>query len=100
MTRVVAHDRCHHWHGSPSRYNIPMLDFGTTASISILFLVDPPGTVPAFISLTARQTPPQRRKTALVASLTATLRKGVRYSFWCAVGSHRSKGMSGSFVAR
>ncbi|MBA2385072.1 MAG: hypothetical protein H0V68_10490 [Actinobacteria bacterium] len=35
-----------------------------------------------------------------VASLTATLRKGVRYSYWCAVGSHGSKGMSGSFVAR
>jgi plastocyanin len=35
-----------------------------------------------------------------VASLTATLRKGVRYSYWCAVGSHRSKGMSGSFIAR
>ena len=34
------------------------------------------------------------------ASLTATLRKGVKYSYWCAVGSHRSKGMSGSFVAR
>lgn len=34
------------------------------------------------------------------ASLTATLKKGVRYSFWCSVGSHRSKGMSGSFVAR
>ena len=34
------------------------------------------------------------------ATLTATLKKGVRYSFWCAVGSHRSKGMSGSFVAR
>ena len=34
------------------------------------------------------------------AGLTATLKKGVRYSFWCAVGSHRSKGMSGSFVAR
>ena len=33
-------------------------------------------------------------------SLTATLKKGVKYSFWCAVGSHRSKGMSGSFVAR
>ena len=33
------------------------------------------------------------------ATLTATLRQGVRYSFWCAVGSHRSKGMSGSFVA-
>ena len=34
------------------------------------------------------------------ASLTATLKKGVRYSFWCAVGSHRSKGMSGSFIVR
>lgn len=34
------------------------------------------------------------------ANLTATLKKGVRYSFWCSVGSHRSKGMSGSFVAR
>ena len=34
------------------------------------------------------------------ASLTAQLKKGVTYSYWCAVGSHRSKGMSGSFVAR
>ncbi|MGH3071823.1 MAG: hypothetical protein ACRDNB_06085 [Gaiellaceae bacterium] len=34
------------------------------------------------------------------ASFTATLKKGVRYSFWCAVGSHRSKGMRGSFIAR
>jgi len=34
------------------------------------------------------------------ARLTAALRKGVRYTYWCAVGSHRSKGMSGSFVAR
>jgi uncharacterized cupredoxin-like copper-binding protein len=34
------------------------------------------------------------------SSLTATLKKGVRYSFWCAVGDHRSEGMSGSFVAR
>jgi len=50
-----------------------MLDFGTTAFISILFLVDPPGTVPAFISLTARYSPVKRKKTALVASLTATL---------------------------
>ena len=32
--------------------------------------------------------------------LTMTLRKGVRYRFWCAVGSHAKKGMSGSFVAR
>jgi multiple antibiotic resistance protein len=50
-----------------------MLDFATTAFISILFLVDPPGTVPAFISLTSRFTPVKRRKTAFVASLTATL---------------------------
>ena len=50
-----------------------MLDFGTTAFISILFLVDPPGTVPAFISLTAKHTPEKRRKTVLVASLTTTL---------------------------
>jgi uncharacterized cupredoxin-like copper-binding protein len=34
------------------------------------------------------------------SSITATLKKGVRYSFWCAVGDHRSEGMSGSFVAR
>lgn len=34
------------------------------------------------------------------ATLTAQLKKGVRYAYWCAVGSHRSKGMSGSFVAR
>jgi plastocyanin len=37
---------------------------------------------------------------ARTASLTATLKKGVKYTYWCAVGSHRSKGMSGSFVAR
>jgi plastocyanin len=34
------------------------------------------------------------------ASLTAVLKRGVKYTYWCAVGSHRSKGMSGSFVAR
>jgi len=33
------------------------------------------------------------------SSLAATLKRGVRYSFWCAVGDHRSEGMSGSFVA-
>ena len=32
--------------------------------------------------------------------LTMTLKKGVRYRFWCSVGSHAKKGMSGSFVAR
>ena len=26
--------------------------------------------------------------------------EGRQYAFWCGVGSHRSKGMSGSFVAR
>ena len=50
-----------------------MLDFGTTAFVSILFLVDPPGTVPAFMALTERQSPEKRRRTALVASLTAAL---------------------------
>jgi hypothetical protein len=34
------------------------------------------------------------------STLTATLKKGVRYSFWCAVDDHRSEGMNGSFVAR
>ena len=33
-------------------------------------------------------------------SLTATLKKGVRYSFWCAVSDHREEGMSGSFTIR
>jgi plastocyanin len=34
------------------------------------------------------------------ARLTATLKRGVRYQFWCSVGSHAKKGMRGSFVAR
>jgi hypothetical protein len=34
------------------------------------------------------------------ASLTAALKRGVRYRFWCGVGSHAEKGMRGSFVAR
>ena len=34
------------------------------------------------------------------ASLTVTLRKGVRYSYWCSISDHRSDGMSGSFIAR
>jgi uncharacterized cupredoxin-like copper-binding protein len=34
------------------------------------------------------------------ASLTATLKRGVRYQYWCAVGSHARQGMRGSFVAR
>jgi uncharacterized cupredoxin-like copper-binding protein len=34
------------------------------------------------------------------ARVTVTLKKGVRYRFWCTVGSHAKKGMTGSFVAR
>jgi hypothetical protein len=34
------------------------------------------------------------------ARLTATLKRGVRYRFWCGVGSHAEKGMAGSFVVR
>jgi multiple antibiotic resistance protein len=50
-----------------------MLDFATTAFVSILILVDPPGTVPAFMALTARYSPERRRKTAFVASAVASL---------------------------
>lgn len=50
-----------------------MFDFAITAFVSILFLVDPPGTVPAFLALTASYSPPRRRKTAFVACLAATL---------------------------
>jgi azurin len=34
------------------------------------------------------------------ASLTAKLKKGVRYSYWCGVSDHAEEGMRGSFVAR
>lgn len=34
------------------------------------------------------------------STLTAKLKKGVRYTFWCGVSDHRSEGMNGSFVAR
>lgn len=50
-----------------------MLDFATTAFVSILFLVDPPGTVPAFLALTGSYSKERRRKTAFVACVTATL---------------------------
>jgi multiple antibiotic resistance protein len=50
-----------------------MLDFGTTAFMSILFLVDPPGTIPAFLALTAGYTPARRKRTAFVACIAATL---------------------------
>lgn len=50
-----------------------MLDFATTAFVSILFLVDPPGCIPAYLSLTSRYDPARRKKTALIACVTAAL---------------------------
>ena len=34
------------------------------------------------------------------AVLTARLKKGVRYQFWCGVDDHAAEGMRGTFVAR
>jgi plastocyanin len=33
-------------------------------------------------------------------TLTATLKRGVKYTYWCQVSDHREEGMVGSFVAR
>lgn len=61
-----------------------MLDFWITAFVSVLFLVDPPGTVPAFLALTSRYTPARRKKTAFVACVTATL----TLTIFAAVGTY------------
>ncbi len=50
-----------------------MLDFATTAFVSILFLVDPPGTIPAYLALTAHYDEARRRKTARTACIVATI---------------------------
>ena len=34
------------------------------------------------------------------ATIVAKLKKGVRYSYWCAVSDHASEGMRGSFRTR
>jgi hypothetical protein len=34
------------------------------------------------------------------ATLTARLKKGARYSYWCGVSDHAEEGMRGSFIAR
>jgi plastocyanin len=34
------------------------------------------------------------------ATVTARLKKGVRYTYWCGVSDHAEEGMRGSFVAR
>jgi plastocyanin len=33
------------------------------------------------------------------ATVSARLKKGVRYTYWCSVGDHAEEGMKGSFVA-
>ena len=50
-----------------------MLDFATTALVSILFLADPPGNIPPYLALTAGYTKERRRRTALTACIVATL---------------------------
>ncbi|MDM8007683.1 MAG: MarC family protein [Phycisphaerae bacterium] len=50
-----------------------MIDFFLTALISILFVVDPPGAIPTYLVISANQNPEQRRRTALRASIVATL---------------------------
>ena len=61
-----------------------MLDFAITAFVSILFLVDRPGIIPAYLALTGHYEPAKRRKTALVASTAATL----TMIGFAAVGTH------------
>jgi plastocyanin len=34
------------------------------------------------------------------ATVTARLKKGVRYTFWCSVSDHAEEGMKGSFLVR
>ena len=34
------------------------------------------------------------------ATVTARLKKGVRYTFWCSISDHAEEGMKGSFVVR
>lgn len=50
-----------------------MLDFAITACVSILFLVDPPGTIPFFIQLTRNFSPERQRKTALMTAIATTV---------------------------
>jgi hypothetical protein len=38
--------------------------------------------------------------TGSTQTLTAKLKKSVRYSYWCGVSDHAQEGMRGSFVAR
>lgn len=49
-----------------------MLDLALTAVASILFIVDPVGTIPAYLVMTEGDAPEKRRRTALGASVIAT----------------------------
>jgi multiple antibiotic resistance protein len=53
-----------------------MLNFALTALVSILFVVDPLGVVPAYLVLTSNESPAKRERTALKASLIATIVMG------------------------
>ncbi len=50
-----------------------MKDFLLTSLISILFVVDPPGAIPTYLVISTGDNRQQRRRTALRASLVATL---------------------------
>jgi multiple antibiotic resistance protein len=50
-----------------------MLDFATTAFVSILFLADPPGNIPPYLALTARYGAERRKRTARTACVVACL---------------------------
>jgi multiple antibiotic resistance protein len=50
-----------------------MLGFVLTALASVLFVVDPPGALPAYLAMTQGDDPAKRRRTAAKASLAAAL---------------------------
>jgi multiple antibiotic resistance protein len=50
-----------------------MYSFALTALASILFVVDPPGALPAYLAMTEADDPPKRRRTARKAALAASL---------------------------
>ena len=54
-----------------------MLHFALTTLASILFVVDPLGTLPAYLVITEREGPAQRRQTARRAAVVAVLVLGV-----------------------
>jgi multiple antibiotic resistance protein len=53
--------------------SVAMLDFALTALASVVFVVDPLGTVPAYLVMTQCDSPAKRRSTAWKASLAATI---------------------------